>query len=66
MIQCGDPVRIALRVLIAIVEGERPSHSDIEALKKFAPLAVDHPADELARDVLQQALRRRSHEGFAR
>jgi len=55
-----DAIRTATRVLSVIAEGHSPQISDIELLRKFAPLLADGPADELACDVIQQAMRRRA------
>ena len=53
-------MRIALRVLTAINEGHVASEVDIKELRVFAPLLADGPADELACDVIQQAMKRRA------
>ena len=57
---CNKAMRTALRVLGAIVEGHPPNPSDVESLHKFAPLLADGPSDELACDVIQQAMKRRA------
>jgi hypothetical protein len=57
---CIDPMRTALRVLSAVLEGHPPPPSDVESLHKFAPLLKDGPVDELACDVIQQAMKRRA------
>jgi hypothetical protein len=55
-----DALKTALRVLTAISERQKPDPGDVEALRTFAPLLANSPLDELACDVIQQALRRRS------
>lgn len=58
-----EALKIALRVLAAITDDDRqPDPADIEELKRLAPLMGDTPLDELASDVIQQALRRRARD----
>lgn len=47
---------IALRVLTAIVEKRHPDPIDVQALRAYAPAAATAPEDELACDVIQQAI----------
>ena len=62
----GNPteaLKTALRVLAAITDGGRqPDPADVEQLRRLAPLMADTPLDELAADVIQQALRRRARD----
>ena len=58
-----DAMQTALRVLSALTEKRRPDPADVEQLRNFAPLLADGPLDELACDVIQQAL---SHRAGAR
>jgi outer membrane protein TolC len=59
MQQSMDAMRVALRVLQAITERHLPDAKDLEELKRLAPLPADQPHDELACDVIKQALQRR-------
>ncbi len=59
MQQGMDAMRVALRVLQAITERHPPDAKDLEELKRLAPLQADQPQDELACDVIKQALQRR-------
>jgi len=53
-------MRIALRVLTAIADRKAPNNADVEELRKMAPQTGDAPLDDLACDVIQQALKRRA------
>lgn len=53
----SDAMRIALRVLTPVIDGKESNQQDIDALRRFTPLLADGPADELAREVIQQAMR---------
>ena len=55
-------MKTALRVLTAITERRAPDTTDVEELRRYAPLLGDAPLDELACDVIQQALKRRAVE----
>jgi hypothetical protein len=55
-----EAMKIALRVLMALSEHQHPDKADVKALKSYAPLLADGPLDELACDVVQQALKRRA------
>lgn len=59
-------MQTALRVLTAVTREESPAQSDLDELRKFSPLMQDGPADELACDVIQQAIRRREQVRRAR
>jgi hypothetical protein len=50
----------ALRVLKAITEKREPDSTDVDELRHLAPLPADTPIDELACEVIQQALKRRA------
>jgi hypothetical protein len=52
-------MEVALRVLMAINQKRQPNPADLEELHRLAPLLADLPADELACDVIKQALQRR-------
>ncbi len=49
-------VEVALRVLTAINEGRIADDADVEKLRRLAPSLADLPLDELACDVIKQAL----------
>ena len=53
-------MEVALRVLQAITRRHNPEPADIAELKRLSPLLLDAPADEMACDVIQQALKRRA------
>jgi hypothetical protein len=55
-----DALKLALRVLSAISERQAPEAHDVQELRRLAPALGDGPLDELACDVIQQALRRRA------
>ena len=57
-----DAMMIAVRVLAAVNEKRPPNPADLGYLRQFAPLSVHLPADELACEVMQQAIRRRTEE----
>jgi hypothetical protein len=48
----------ALRVLKAILEKRDPAPADVDELRRRAPQSFNAPLDELARDVVQQAVNR--------
>jgi hypothetical protein len=54
-----NSVKIALRVLTAIVEKRCPDLADVRELESQSSLPADAPADELAWDVMRQALKKR-------
>ena len=51
----------ALRVLAAINERHDPAPADAEELRRLAPGLTEEPLDELACDIIQQALIQRAH-----
>jgi hypothetical protein len=53
-------MQTALRVLTALSEKRDPDPADIDALVGYAPLLENLSVDELACDVIQQALKRRA------
>lgn len=52
-------IEIALLVLKAINEKRYPDPADAESLRRLEPMLSHVPLDELACDVIQQALARR-------
>jgi len=52
-------MKTAMRVLSAINEKREPDAADLEELRSLAPLLANLPPDELACDVIKQALQRR-------
>ncbi len=54
-------MKVALQVLTAITDKSGPRRSDIEALLMFAPDLTKLPADELACEVIQRAMKRQVH-----
>jgi hypothetical protein len=54
-----DAMKTALRVLTAIVEKRCPEPADVGDLRRQSSLSADAPADELAWDVMRQALKKR-------
>jgi hypothetical protein len=55
-----DAMMIAVRVLTALNEKRPPDAGDLGHLRQFAPLAAELPPDELACEVIQQAIRQRT------
>lgn len=60
MQQSLDMMKTALRVLAAITERRHPNPTDLETLRDYAPCLGKLGPDELACDVIQQAIRKRS------
>lgn len=59
MEQSLKAMTVALRVLTALgIEKRPPDPADVEELKRLAPLRSDAPLEELACDVIQQAVKR--------
>jgi hypothetical protein len=54
-----EAMQVAVRVLTALSEKRTPDPADVEILNNYAPLLSHLSPDELACDVIQQALRRR-------
>jgi hypothetical protein len=52
-------MKTAMRVLAAVNEKRAPETADLDELRRLAPLLAELPADELACDVIKQALQRR-------
>ena len=52
-------MRVALRVLTAVMDGRKPELNDVELLERLAPYATAWPTDELACEVVHCALKRR-------
>ena len=60
MERCFQALTVALRVLDATCRNRRPDATDLEALKTFAPpLPVDTRPDDMAVEVIKEALKRR-------
>jgi hypothetical protein len=59
-----EAMRTALRVLTALTEMTTPNEQDVDALRLHAPLFAESPVDELAREVVQDALRHRAEAPF--
>jgi hypothetical protein len=55
-------MNVAMRVLNAVRNHAIPEAADVEELRRLAQLLATAPADELACDVIQQALKRRQLE----
>ena len=53
-------MKTALRVLIAITTGQRPSPGDLDQLRDVAPDVADLPTDDLARTVVGRMLEARA------
>jgi hypothetical protein len=54
-----NATKAALRVLTATVENRQPDPADLTQLRSMSALPSEAPADKLAWDVLQAALKRR-------
>jgi hypothetical protein len=52
-------MKTAMRVLAAVNEKRDPDAADLDELRRLAPLLAALPPDELACDVIKQALQRR-------
>lgn len=59
-------IQIASRVLTALGDRREPDPQDVYELRRLDPLMGDMPLDELACDVIQQALKRRAELKAAR
>jgi hypothetical protein len=55
-----DTMMIAVRVLTAVIEKRTPEPNDLDRLRRFLPRRADLPSDELAGEVIRQAIKRRS------
>jgi hypothetical protein len=56
-----DAMRVALRVLVALSERHDPDQAEVKRLKAIAATDKRHlPTDELACEVIQQALKHRA------
>lgn len=53
-------MKTALRVLTAIVERQNPNAVDVEELRQYSPSHPNAPPDELACEVIQEALKKRA------
>jgi hypothetical protein len=59
----NQAMKVALRVITAISEHREADSADVAYLRSLAPLLSNAPVDELAREVIQQALKRRARVG---
>jgi hypothetical protein len=55
-----EAMTIAVRVLAALNWKQRPDQGDLDYLRRHAPLSAHLPPDELACEVIQQAVKRRT------
>jgi len=55
-----DALRVALRVLFALNDRREADPTDVEELRRYVPLLADAPVDELACEVIQQAMKRQA------
>jgi hypothetical protein len=55
-----DALKTALRVLTALGDKHQADPADVAELQRLAPSLADTPLDELACEVIQQALRQRA------
>jgi hypothetical protein len=53
-----DALKTALRVLNALASECEPDPQDVDELHRLAPLLADVPLDDLAWDVIRQAMKR--------
>ena len=60
MLESMEAMKTALRVLTAINERRYPDPEDVHALRRYAPNAASLPVDELACEVIQQAMKVRA------
>jgi len=54
-----EAMKTAMRVLAAVNDKQEPDAADLDELRRLAPLLAALPPDELACDVIKQALQRR-------
>ena len=66
MLQSLAAMKTALRVLTALSEKRAPDPADVDTLTNYAPLLWNLSVDELACDVIQQALKRRAESRTSR
>jgi hypothetical protein len=55
-----DAMMIAVRVLTALNEKRPPDPDDLDYLRRLAPVSAHLPPDEMACEVIKQAVRRRT------
>jgi len=60
MEQAVETLRLALRVLMAIIDRRCPEPHDVAALQRLAPSGEPTPLDELACDLIQKAVQQRA------
>jgi hypothetical protein len=54
-------MKTAMRVLSAFADKRHPDPSDVEELRRWAPLLADLPPDALACDVINQVMKQRAY-----
>ena len=59
----ADAMKTALRVLNALASQCEPDGQDVDELRRLAPLLADSPLEELAWDVIRQAMKRHDATG---
>jgi hypothetical protein len=60
MQQSLEAMTTALRVLTALTDKRYPDPADVETLRGYVPQLRDEPPDELACEVIEQALKHRA------
>jgi hypothetical protein len=55
-----EAMTTALRVLTALTNKRYPDPADVETLRGYVPLLRDEPPDELACEVIKQAINHRT------
>jgi hypothetical protein len=55
-----ETMQIAVRVLSALMEKRDPDPADVQKLRECAPSLAHEPLDELACDVMRNALKERA------
>ena len=59
MDRAAETLEVAVRVLMAITSRRNPEPDDVAALHRLAPCAGPMPLDELACELIQEALQHR-------
>ena len=60
MQQSLEAMTTALRVLTALTSKRHPNPTDVETLREYVPLLRDQPPDQLACEVIKQAIKHRA------
>jgi hypothetical protein len=55
-----EAMKVAVRVLGTLNQNQSPDGDDLDRLRQLAPLSAHLPADELACEVIQQAIKHRA------